>query len=127
MDCLFCKIVAGTIPCHKVWEDDHHLAFLDINPIREGHTLVIPKAHAPYLFDLDDASYQSLLSALKQVAKRLKEVSQVPRIGVAVEGFAVDHVHVHLVPLTGAGQLNPELGGPADQAELAKLAERIRI
>lgn len=125
-NCLFCKIVAGTIPCHKVWEDESYLAFLDINPIREGHTLVIPKAHAPELFELDDTSYQSLLAAAKQVAKRLKEVFQVSRIGVAVEGFAVDHVHVHLIPLTGAHQLNPELAKPADHEELAKLAERLK-
>ncbi|MBI4435161.1 HIT family protein [Candidatus Uhrbacteria bacterium] len=125
-NCLFCKIIAGEIPCHKVWEDDAHLAFLDINPIREGHTLVIPKAHAPYLFDMDDPSYQSVLATAKQVAGRLKEVFQVLRIGVAVEGFAVDHVHVHLVPLTGAGQLDPKLGKPADPAVLAQLAERIK-
>lgn len=125
-NCLFCKIIDGEVPCHKVWQDDQHLAFLDINPIQEGHTLVIPKTHAPYLFDLDDANYQSLLTASKKVAKRLKEVLNVPRIGVAVEGFAVDHVHVHLIPLTGAGQLNPELAKPADQTELAKLAEKIR-
>lgn len=126
MDCLFCKITAGEIPCHRVWENDHHLAFLDINPIREGHTLVVPKTHATYLFDMDDASYRSLLVASKSVATRLKEVFEVPRIGVAVEGFAVDHVHVHLIPLTGSGQLNPELAKPADQKELAKLTERIR-
>lgn len=125
-DCLFCKIVAGTIPCHKVWEDENHLAFLDINPIQEGHTLVIPKTHAPELFELDDASYQSLLAASKSVATRLKEVFQVPRIGVAVEGFAVDHIHIHLVPLTAGNQLNPELAKPADHAELAKLAQRIQ-
>lgn len=126
MDCLFCKIIAEEIPCYKVWEDENHLAFLDINPIREGHTLVIPKAHAPYLFDLEDASYQSLLAASKSVAKRLKEVFQVPRIGVAVEGFAVDHVHIHLVPLTAGNQLNPELAKSGDQTELAKLAERLK-
>lgn len=125
-DCLFCKIVAGTIPAHKVWEDESHLAFLTIGPIREGHTLVIPKAHAAYLFDLDDASYHSLLTASKTVAKRLKEVFDVPRVGVAVEGFAVDHVHIHLVPLTAGNQLNPELAKPGDHAELAKLAQRIR-
>lgn len=126
MDCIFCKIVAGNIPCHKVWEDEHHLAFLDINPIQEGHTLVIPKAHAPYLFDLDHADYQSLLAASKTLATRLKEVFQVPRIGMAVEGFAVDHVHIHLVPLTGVGELNPERAKPADHTQLAKLAEKIR-
>ena len=125
MDCLFCKIIAGTIPCHKVWEDEHHLAFLDINPIREGHTLVVPKTHAPYLFDLEDGNYQSLMAASKTVAARLKEAFQVPRVGVAVEGFAVDHVHVHLIPLTSAGQLDPTQAKPADQAELAKLAESI--
>ncbi|MCR4314571.1 MAG: HIT family protein [Candidatus Uhrbacteria bacterium] len=125
-DCLFCKIVAGVIPCHKVWEDDRHLAFMDINPIREGHALVIPKTHAPYLFEMDDVGYQSLLAASKEVAKRLKEVFSVPRIGMAVEGFAVDHVHIHLVPLTSGNQLNPELAKPGDHTELAKLAERIR-
>ncbi len=125
-ECIFCKIVAGEIPCHKVWEDDAHLAFLDITPIREGHTLVIPKAHAPYLFDMDDPSYQSVLAAAKQVAERLKTVFQVPRIGMAIEGFGVDHVHVHLVPVTGGNQLDPKQAKPADHAELAKLAARIR-
>ncbi|MEK7620267.1 MAG: HIT family protein [Patescibacteria group bacterium] len=125
-DCLFCKIVAGEIPCHRVWEDDSHLAFLDINPIHEGHTLVIPKTHVPYLFDLGDTDYQSLLAASKTVAARLKDVFQVPRIGMAVEGFAVDHIHIHLMPLTGVGQLDPSLAKPADHSELAKLAERIR-
>ena len=125
-DCLFCKIFAGTIPCHKVWEDDRHLAFLDINPIREGHTLVIPKSHASYVFDLDDADYQSILDTSKTVATRLKDVFQVPRIGMAIEGFGVDHVHVHLIPITGVGQLDPNQAKAADHAELAKLAERIR-
>lgn len=125
-DCLFCKIIAGEIPCHKVWKDENHLAFLDINPIREGHTLVIPKVHAPYLFDLDDAGYQSLLAASKSIAARLKEVFRVPRIGMAVEGFGVDHVHVHLLPITDAHQMNPEHAKPADHTELAQLAERIR-
>jgi histidine triad (HIT) family protein len=125
-DCLFCKIIAGEIPCHKVWEDDHHLAFLDINPIREGHTLVIPKTHASYLFDMDDANYQSLLAASKTLAGRLKEVFNVPRIGMAIEGFGVDHVHVHLIPITGVGQLDPHQAKAADHTELATLAQRIR-
>ncbi|TAL51244.1 HIT family protein [Patescibacteria group bacterium] len=125
-ECIFCKIIAGEIPCHKVWEDDDHLAFLDINPIREGHTLVIPKVHASYLFDMNDESYQSLLGAAKQIAIRLKEVFQVPRIGMAVEGFAVDHVHVHLVPLTGVGQLDPKQAKPGDHTQLTELAQRIR-
>lgn len=107
MDCIFCKIVAGEIPCYKVWEDDEHLAFLTIGPMQEGHTLVIPKTHDPYLFDLEDDRYQSLLVAAKKVAIKLKQVFGVPRIGVAVEGFSVDHVHIHLVPITGVNQLDP--------------------
>lgn len=125
-DCLFCKIVAGIIPCYKIWEDDAHLAFLDINPIQEGHTLVIPKAHASYLFDMDDAGYHALLNASKEVAAHLKKVMQVPRIGVGVEGFAVDHVHIHLVPVSGIGQLDSSKAAPEDHAVLAQLAEKIR-
>ncbi|MBI4591896.1 HIT family protein [Candidatus Uhrbacteria bacterium] len=126
MDCLFCKIVAGEIPCHNVWEDDGHLAFLDINPVAAGHTMVIPKSHASELFEMDDASYQSLLAASKTVAARLKKVFKVPRIGAVVEGFGVDHVHIHLVPITGPHQLNSHLAKPGDHTELAKLAQRIR-
>lgn len=127
MDCLFCKIIAGEIPCHEVWEDESHLAFLDVHPIREGHVLVIPKKHAPYLFDLDDAAYGDLMRAAKTVATALKAAMGVPRVGVAVEGFAVDHVHVHLAPIDGGGQLDPcnaakEIDHPALAAALAKIS-----
>ncbi|MBI4256502.1 HIT family protein [Candidatus Uhrbacteria bacterium] len=125
MDCLFCKIIAGEIPCHKVWEDDNHLAFLDINPVAVGHTMMIPKSHATELFEMDNVSYQSLLAASKMVAARLKEVFKVPRIGAVVEGFGVDHVHIHLVPITGPHQLDSRLAKPGDHADLAKLAQRI--
>ncbi|NQV90272.1 HIT family protein [Candidatus Uhrbacteria bacterium] len=125
-DCLFCKIVARELPCYKVWEDENHFAFLDINPIREGHTLVVPKQHASYLFGLDDASYQSILSASKTVSQRLKEVFQVPRIGVVVEGFSVDHVHIHLIPITDVGQLDPKQAKPGNPLELTQIAEQIK-
>ena len=125
-DCLFCKIVAGEIPCHKVWEDENHFAFLDISPIREGHTLVIPKAHAPYVFDLNQDAYNALMRAVKTVATKLKQVFAVPRIAVAVEGFAVDHVHVHLVPVTGGNQLDPcNATKEPDHAALAAALVRI--
>lgn len=97
--CIFCKIVAGEIPCHKVWEDEKHLAFLDIHPMREGHTLVVPKEHASELFELEADAYDALMRASKSVASRLKPALNVRRVGVAVEGFEVDHVHVHLVPM----------------------------
>lgn len=125
-DCLFCKIIAGEIPCYKVWEDESHLAFLDIHPIREGHTLVVPKAHASYLFDLDDPAYVDMMRAAKTVAATLKKATGAPRIGVAVEGFSVDHVHVHLAPIDGVGQMDPcNAAKEVDHAALAKVASRI--
>ncbi len=106
-NCIFCKIVAGEIPCYKVWEDENHLAFLTIGPMREGHTLVIPKTHTPYLFEMNDEAYSALLKAAKPVAEKLKQIMNVPRVAMAVEGFSVDHVHLHLVPVTSADQLDP--------------------
>lgn len=125
-DCLFCKIVAGEIPCHKVWEDERHLAFLDIYPMREGHALVIPKTHAPELFDLDDAAYDRLMRATRTVAKKLRAAMSVPRVGVVVKGFEVDHVHVHLVPISEARQLDPcNIAMEVHHDRLAAAAEKI--
>lgn len=125
-NCIFCKIIVGEIPCYRVWEDDEHLAFLTIGPIREGHTLVIPKRHASYLFDLDAGAYDALMRAAKLVATKLKLVFDVPRVAVAVEGFSVDHIHVHLVPVTGANQLDPCAAvAEPDHAALAEVAKKI--
>lgn len=125
--CIFCKIVAGEIPCHKVWEDETHLAFLDIRPIRRGHTLVVTKAHAPYLFDLDGEAYGALMRATKEVAEKLKPALGVPRVGVAVEGFEVDHVHVHLIPMShGFAPEDFQRTGESDHAALAEIAAKIR-
>ncbi len=129
MDCIFCKIVAGEIPCYKVWEDESHLAFLTIGPIQEGHTLVIPKIHVPYLFEMNSDAYSALFEAAKPVAEKLKQVMNVPRVAMAVEGFSVDHVHLHLVPVTAAGQLDPclekkEADHTALAATLAKILKR---
>lgn len=126
--CLFCKIVAGEIPCHKVWEDAAHLAFLDIHPMRDGHTLVIPKAHASELFEMEDGAYDALMRASKRVAGLLKPAMGVPRVGAAVEGFAVDHAHVHLIPLTHgleASDFNPTPRPEPDHAALASTAQKI--
>lgn len=125
-DCLFCKIIAGEIPCHKVWEDESHLAFLDIFPMRPGHALVIPKAHASELFDMDDAAYESLMRATRVVAKKLRAAMSVPRVGVVVKGFEVDHVHVHLVPISEARQMDPcNAAKEIDHAALAAVAGKI--
>ncbi|MEI6511535.1 MAG: HIT family protein [Candidatus Uhrbacteria bacterium] len=125
-DCLFCKIIAGEIPCHKIWEDESHLAFLDIFPMRPGHALVIPKTHAPEIFDLDDAAYDSLMRATRVVANRLRAAMSVPRVGVVVKGFEVDHVHVHLVPISEARQMDPcKAAKEIDHAALAEVARKI--
>ena len=128
MDCLFCKIIAGDIPCHKVWEDEKHLAFLDIHPMREGHTLVIPKAHASELFEMEDGAYAELMAASKTVAGVLKAKLDVPRVGAAVEGFAVDHAHVHLIPLTHgleASDFNPTPRPEPDHVALGLVVDKI--
>ncbi|MDG1950575.1 MAG: HIT family protein, partial [bacterium] len=126
MDCIFCKIAEGEIPSHAIWEDAHFLAFLDINPLRKGHTLVIPKHHEVDLFDMKANDYQNLLAASKIVANKLKHSTDAKRIGLVVEGFEVDHVHIHLIPLTEAGQLDPKFKKEATQEELTSLAEAIR-
>ncbi len=125
-DCIFCKIVKGEIPAVKIWEDEKHLAFLDVNPVNPGHTLIIPKKHNDYLFDLNDEEYNKLMLDAKKIAQLLKEKINPERIGVIVEGFAVPHVHVHLVPINHGGELSLSRGKPASTEELNKIAERIK-
>ncbi|MCE1198015.1 MAG: HIT family protein [Marinilabiliales bacterium] len=99
MASIFSKIVAGEIPCYKVAEDEHFLAFLDIFPLAKGHTLVIPKKEVDYLFDLDEATYSGLMLFARRVAHAQARVVACKRIGVAVLGLEVPHAHLHLVPL----------------------------
>ncbi len=98
MPSLFTKIIQGEIPCHKVWEDDDHLAFLDINPIRPGHTLVIPKKEIAYIFDMEEEAYAALWQAARKVAKTIKQTLGCQRVCIDVVGWEVPHVHVHLIP-----------------------------
>jgi len=99
MGTIFSKIVNGTIPCFKIAENEHFMAFLDINPIAKGHTLVIPKKETDYIFDIGDDEYQQLFLFAKRVAKAIKEVIECKKIGVAVVGLEVAHAHIHLVPI----------------------------
>ncbi len=99
MSSIFTKIVAGDIPSFKIAEDEHHYAFLDINPSAKGHTLVIPKEEVDYIFDLSDVRVQSLMLFAKKVAKALDQVLNPIRTGVIVEGMEVPHAHIHLVPI----------------------------
>jgi histidine triad (HIT) family protein len=101
MASIFTKIVKGDIPSYKVAEDDRFYAFLDINPLAKGHTLVIPKKEVDNLFDLDDKTYGDLLLFAKKIARALDQVMPCARVGVAVVGLEVPHAHIHLVPING--------------------------
>jgi histidine triad (HIT) family protein len=103
---IFSKIIAGQIPCYKIAEDDHCIAFLDISPLKEGHALVVPKKEVDDLFDLDNETYAHLLSFAKKVAIATKAVIPCKRISVAVLGFEVPHAHIHLIPLNNEGEAN---------------------
>jgi histidine triad (HIT) family protein len=106
MATIFSRIVQGEIPSYKVAEDDRFYAFLDINPVQEGHTLVIPKRETNYIFDLPPDEAGALFIFAQRVAKAIKQVVTCKRIGVAVIGLEVPHAHIHLVPITHEGDLN---------------------
>ncbi len=147
-DCLFCKIVAGEIPCHKIWEDEKHLAFLTIFPNTEGFSVVIPKKHySSYVFELPEAVMQELMIAAKHVAAIIDAAfSDVGRTGLMFEGFGVDHVHAKLFPMHGTksdewkqnettlhtyfdtyqGYMSSHNGPRAADESLAKTAAKIR-
>ncbi|MBR1804076.1 MAG: HIT family protein [Muribaculaceae bacterium] len=103
---IFSKIVAGEIPSYKVAEDENYYAFLDINPVAKGHTLVIPKREVNYLFELEENEYLGLWAFARKVAAALEQAVPCKRIGVAVLGMEVPHCHIHLVPLNTEGDLN---------------------
>lgn len=106
MASIFSKIVAGEIPCHKVAEDDRHLAFLDIAPVVKGHVLVIPKKETDYIFDMEDEELSSLVVFAKKVARALIKVFPAPKIGMSVVGLDVPHVHIHLMPIQGGADID---------------------
>lgn len=106
MASIFSKIVAGEIPCYKVAETDKFFAFLDINPVVRGHVLCIPKQEVDYIFDLDDETFVGLHLFAKRIAKGLKKVCPCIKVGEAVVGIDVPHVHIHLMPLNKPGDLN---------------------
>ena len=118
MASIFSKIVAGEIPCYKVAEDDHYLAFLDIFPIATGHLLVIPKIETDYLFDLDNNYLSGLMLFSKRVALALRKAIPCKKVGVAVLGLEVSHAHIHLIPLNSESDINflkPKLKFTSDQ------------
>lgn len=126
MSTLFTRIIRGEIPAHKLLEDDRYLAFLDIRPVRPGHTLVVPKIEHDYIFTLDDATLAGLLPFAKRIVPALERVTGCKRVGVMVAGLEVPHTHVHLIPMNSLTELNFALAQDVGDAALAAMAERIR-
>jgi histidine triad (HIT) family protein len=127
MASIFTKIIDGEIPCHKIAENDKFLAFLDIMPLREGHTLVIPKIETDYIFDIDDETLADMMVFAKTVAGKIKNAIPCNRIGVTVIGLEVPHAHIHLIPINTLSdmdftrtKLNPST------ESLAATAQKIR-
>ena len=124
---IFTKIINGEIPCHKVYEDEHTFAFLDIYPVQLGHTLVITKKQVQYVWDLEPAEYAALMDTVKKLALHLREALGVPYVGEVVEGVDVPHAHVHLIPFTTAEQFRnvPDRTIEPDHQALAEIAKKI--
>ena len=127
MATIFTKIIHGEIPCYKIAEDDKYFAFLDINPVKKGHTLVIPKIEDDYIFNLDDDTLMGLTLFAKKVALAIESAMPCKRIGVAVMGMEVPHVHIHLVPMESEGDLNfAKQKLQLSSEEMDAIAEKIR-
>ena len=124
---IFSRIIAGEIPCYKDVEDDRFCAFLDINPMTKGHTLVVPKQETDYLFDLDDAMLADMMVFAKKVAASLQKHMDCVRVGVAVIGLEVPHAHIHLIPIKSESDMNfrnPKL--KLSPEEMQEIAENVR-
>ena len=128
MASIFSRIIAGEIPCYKVAENENYYAFLDINPLAEGHTLVIPKREEDYIFDLTDDELAGMVKFAKSIAQRQKEVFGCKKVAMIVLGLEVPHAHIHLIPMNNEAdvdfrkpklQLTPE--------EFSAIAEKIRV
>lgn len=127
MASIFSRIVAGEIPCHKIAEDEEFLAFLDINPVATGHTLVIPKKEIDYIFDIDDPLLGRMMVFAKRVAHAQEAAIPCKRVGLAVMGLEVPHAHIHLIPITKESDMY--FGGKkleVSQDVLANTAAQIR-
>lgn len=125
MASIFSKIIAGEIPSYKIAEDDAHYAFLDINPLNEGHTLVVPKHEVDYIFDLDDAEYAALTLFAKRVAAAIGKAMPCKRVAVAVLGLEVPHAHIHLVPIQSESDMDFSKKKTVSPERMAQIASEI--
>jgi histidine triad (HIT) family protein len=125
MASIFSKIIAGEIPCYKIAEDNHHIAFLDVNPNAKGHTLCVPKKEVNKIFDLDPQDYTELMNFSRKIALAMRSVIQCKRIGMTVIGLEVPHTHVHLIPLNGMDDATFGKKENIDAEEMSALAAKI--
>ncbi len=132
MATIFTRIINGEIPCYRVAEDDNYFAFLDINPLKAGHTLVVPKKETDYIFDLSDDELSGMIVFSKKVAAAIKAAYPCNRVGVAVLGLEVPHAHIHLVPMDSMEDINfrnPKLKFSQDEFRqiAANISSRVRL
>ena len=123
---IFSKIINREIPAYIVNEDENFLAFLDINPLKEGHTLVVPKKEVDYIFDLEDEYLSNMMSFAKKVAKGIEKVVECKRVGVAVVGLEVPHCHIHLIPISKVEDMNFSNGAiKLSQEKFVEIAKKV--
>jgi histidine triad (HIT) family protein len=125
MSSIFTKIVSGEIPCYKIAEDENYLAFLDVNPNAKGHTLCIPKQEINKIFDMEEEHYLGLMKFSRKVAKAIEKSVECKRIGVAVVGLEVPHVHMHLIPLQDMDDMRFQRKTSLSPEEFQELAKQI--
>jgi len=126
MSTIFSKIIAGEIPCHKIWEDDNFFAFLDINPIQPGAALIVTKQEIDSPFDLGDAAYCAYLLAAKKLIEPIRRALGTKKVALVIEGLEVPHAHIKLIPISQGGDLDQSNARPATDEELSEIAERIK-
>lgn len=127
-DSIFTEIINGTIPSHKIYEDDHVIAFLDIHPINTGHTLVVPKKQIEYIWDLESNDYLHLMEVVKKLGNHLRSTLRVPYVGMQVIGVDVPHAHVHLIPFTEVSEYHnvPDISIEPNHGALAAIAKKLQ-
>lgn len=129
-DCIFCKLASGEIPCEKVYEDDQALAFVDLHPLQPGHILVIPKKHYGRFEEMDDETYDHVFKVVKKGAQKISQTLKPARVCSRIEGFDVNHVHIHIYPCSNAQEFygdKDRMNNEPDHTALSAMAERLKF